>query len=104
MPKDRRLAGLHRNLVEQHFNAELGENILYKIVLAHRNAPGNQEDVVIETLPDLRAQIFEVVFRDTQLVRRGSGFAQLNVNGVAVAVPYLAWSRELLDIHQFIAR
>src|SRR5689334_3940174 len=100
MPEDRRLARLHRDLIEQHLHTEVRKNILHKIVLAHRNAARHEKNIEFEPVPDFGAKIFKVVSRNPELVRVGSGFANLSVNCVSVAVTYLAWPRKLLDVHQ----
>ena len=75
-------SGFHGNFIEHHLDAEFGEHRFDQVVLPHRNAAGDEQDVMLEPSLDLRPQVLELI---------------------TVAVPDLAGARILVDFDQFIA-
>src|SRR5262249_21875329 len=88
---------------KEHFDTELREDRLDKVILPHRNAAGHEQKIMLEAIPDFVAKIVEIVAADTEDDRLCACFFDLSANGVGIAVSNLAGLRLLIDFNQLIA-
>ena len=58
-------SGFHGNFVEQHFHAKFRKHSFDKIVFAHRNATGHEQNIVLEAALDLASEILKIIPPDT---------------------------------------
>src|SRR5262249_5186539 len=103
MAKHRGLSRLHRNLVEQDLDTKFSENVFDKIVLSHRHTARDEQDVMLQTRSDLRAQVLEIVTRDPKHNGVSAGAPHLRGNRIRVAVRVLVGLWYLLHFHKLVA-
>ena len=103
--KDRRLSRLHRNTVEQNFDTELRENILDEIVLPHRDAARNQQNIVIRAPADLYSKIIKIVPADPEQHGLASGSNNLRCEEYSCCCCESAPADGVFsNLHEFVTR
>lgn len=103
LAEDEGLAGLHFNSGEKKLGAEFGEDDFDEVVLAGRDAAGEEEQVKGETFGDEAAGVFEVVLGDGEDGGEAAGLADLGGDGIRVRIADLFEGRGGVDGDDFVA-
>ena len=103
LAEDEGLAGLHFNSGEKELGAEFGEDDFDEVVLAGRDAAGEEEQVKGETFGDEAAGVFEVVLGDGEDGGEAAGLADLGGDGIRVRIADLFEGRGGVDGDDFVA-
>ena len=88
---------------EEELGAQFGEHLLHQVVLAHGNAAGEQQKIMLQTLLNQAAQSLDLIGSNIQHPGHAARLAHLSGKGIAVGVADLMRSRLLAQGNNFVA-
>ena len=103
LSENQRLARLNQHAGEEELCSQLRQRLLHQIVLAHRHAAAQQQQVGLRPFANEHFQLGGIVARHRQDQRVSSSFVNLRRQRVAIGIANFVRAGNKVDVDQLVA-